>query len=332
MNIFQILKKFLKLAKNVWIIRIYLGFFFVGAIIYLYRHKERFAALSEVSQFGTVFLILLLAFAIFVCYVYVHYSTYRALNTQITYWQTFQVAAFSRLGVYIPGKIFYATNYYVFSRFLNIGHDKIGKNFVINNSLLFFTGALCSLLAISQLPFVARYFLVVLPILMIVLIHPKVLNRIFAVLLNKLFQLSPGNETQDLPDNQEEMSWSYGLYLKFIGLYFVLWFILGVMQFFCVRVFEPVGIQHFPLITAAAAAGLIIGLLAVFAPGGMGVREGIGIVMLSQIVSVENAVFACVLLRLAHVIADFVVGGIAAVAFIRKKRTFKENEGGNGRS
>ena len=165
MKIAKLLKTSFKIAKNIWVIRIYLGVLFIGLIIYFYKHEGSLAMLSKISHFQILPLIFVLNLLFFLCYVYVNYSTYQALNTNISYWQTFQVVAFSRLGVYVPGKVWYAANYYMFSRSLHIEAEKIGKNFVINNAILFFTGALCSLFAISQLPFVARYFLFILPVL-----------------------------------------------------------------------------------------------------------------------------------------------------------------------
>ena len=331
MNIYDILKTFLKITKNIWVTRAYLGILFVSIIIYFYGHKETLATLPKISHFEIVYLVLILSFISFLCYVYVHYSTYRALDAKISYWQTFQVAAFSRLGVYIPGKIWYASNYYIFSRQLNIGADKIGKNFIINNALLFFTGGLCSLFAITQLPWLAQKFLIILPFLMIVLIHPRILNKIFSVLLCKIAQFSSESAPAGSVDINNKFL-NYSLYLKFIGLYFLLWFISGVTLFFCIHAFVPIGIQDFPVVIAASAASLIIGLLAVFAPAGLGVREGVGALILSQIIPLEIAVFACVLLRFVMVITDFVVGGIGTVAFIRKKHAFEAKEADNVRS
>jgi len=242
------------------------------------------------------------------------------LGAKISYWQTFQVAAFSRLGVYIPGKVWYAANYYIFSRQLDISSDKIGKNFIINNALLFFTGGLCSLFAIAQLPWLAQKFLIILPFLMIMLIHPRILNKIFSVLLRKISQFS-SEDTAASSVDVDNTFLNYSSYLKAIGLYFLLWFITGAILFLCIRIFVPIGIKDFPVIIAAGATGLIIGLLAFFAPAGLGVREGVGTLILSQIIPLEIAVFACVLLRLITIITDFVVGGIGTVAFSRKKHT-----------
>lgn len=166
---------------------------------------------------------------------------------------------------------------------------------------------------------------------MIVLIHPRILNKIFSVLMRKISQFSSENTAASSVDINNKFL-NYLSYLKFIGLYFLLWFIAGVTLFLCIRIFVPIGIQDFPVVIAAGAASLIIGLLAVFAPAGLGVREGVGALILSQIIPLKTAVFACVLLRLTGVITDFVVGGFATVAFNRKKHTFEVKETNNGRS
>jgi len=322
MKLGRLLQSCLNIAKNTWVIRIYLGGLFVGLFIYFYKNRDSLAMLSKISRFELLPLIVLFYLVFFLCYVYVNCSTYRALGTNISYWQTFQVVAFSRLGIYVPGKVWYAANYYMFSRSLQIESATVGKNFVINNALLFFTGALCSFFAVSQLPSIARYFLIILPILMLVLIHPKVLDKIFSVLITKLSTVSSDNESVDSDDIQQ-MTWNYALYLKFIGLYFVLWLSNGVALYLCLQVFESISIRTLPLIVAAGASGGIIGLLAVFAPGGVGIREGIGVAILAQIVPIETALFASILFRLIQVVFDLTVGGMGAITFVRKKRSFE---------
>lgn len=331
MNIYHILKTLIRITKNVWITRAYIGILFVSIITYFYMQKETFPTLPNILHFEIVYLVLILSFISFLCYVYVHYSIYRALDAKISYWQTFQVTAFSRIGAYVPGKIWYATNYYIFSRQFNIGADKIGMNFVLNNALLFFTGGLCSLFAIAQLPWLAQKFLIILPLLMIVLIHPKTLSKIFPIILHKISQFSSENAAASSVDINNKL-FNYSLYLKFTGFYFLLWFISGVTLFFSIRVFAPIGIQDFPVVIAASAASLIIGLLAIFAPAGLGVREGVGALILSQIISLEIAVLAFVLLRFIMVITDFVIGGIGTVAFIREKYAFEVKGVDNARS
>ena len=326
--IYNNIKAFLKITKNIWVMRTYVCIVFWGVIIYLYKHKETLV-LPGISHFELVYSALILSFICFFFYIYVHCITYRALDAKISYWQMFQVGAFSRLGVYIPGKVWYVANYYIFSRMLNIDSDKIGKNFIINNALLFFTGALCSLFAFAQLPFLAQNFLFVLPFFMIILIHPRILNKIFSILLCKIPQFSSENTAASSVDINNKFL-NYSSYLKFIGLYFFLWFSTGLILFLCVCCLEPISIQVFPMILAASAASLIIGLLAVFAPAGLGVREGVGVAILSQIVPLETAVVACVLWRFTQVIMDLVVGGIATVAFNRKKATLEVKKTYNG--
>ena len=331
MNIYHILKASIKITKNIWVTRAYLAILFASIIVYFYMHKETLTTLPKISHFEIVYLVLILSFLSLLCYVYVNHSTYRALDVKISYWQTFQVVAFSRIGVYVPGKVWYAANYYIFSRQLNIGADKIGKNFIINHALLFFTGGLCSLFAIAQLPWMAQKFLIILPFLMVVLIHPRVLNKIFSVLLYGAAQSSSETVAASSIDIKNEFL-DYSAYLKFMGLYFLIWFIAGVTLFLCIRVFVPIGIQDFPVVIAASAASLIIGLLAVFAPAGLGVREGVSALMLSQIIPLEIAVFACVLSRFILVIIDFGVGGIGIITFLRKKHASEVKEADNAKS
>ena len=59
-----------------------------------------------------------------------------------------------------------------------------------------------------------------------------------------------------------------------------------------------------------AAIGTVAGFLALFAPGGLGIREGLGAVLLSPVTTAEVALFALLLLRLMTVAVDLGFGGL----------------------
>lgn len=316
-------KKITIFMRNIWITRIYLSMLAVGIIVYSYKYNEKLTALPKSLNSEMLVFLIIASMANFIYYVYIHYSSYRELNAKISYWQTFQIVASSRLGVYIPGKIWFVTNYYIFSRRHNVEPDKIGKNFIINNALLFFTGAFCSLFAITQLSLFAQYFFIILPFLMIVLIHPKALNKIFLFLVTQISQIYSTNKSASSVDI-EEISWNYLIYLKFIMFYLLLWLANGFILYLSICTFGYIGIQGFPMMISAAAASLLIGLLALFAPAGVGVREGVGTLMLSQIMSFDIAVLTFILLRLSQFVIDATVGGIAAISLMKNKNIAEE--------
>jgi uncharacterized membrane protein YbhN (UPF0104 family) len=59
-------------------------------------------------------------------------------------------------------------------------------------------------------------------------------------------------------------------------------------------------------------------MLAIFAPGGIGVKEGIGIMLLSQLTSLETAFLAVVTMRIISVVVEL-CNGLIGVLFIHIK-------------
>ena len=58
---------------------------------------------------------------------------------------------------------------------------------------------------------------------------------------------------------------------------------------------------------------MIAGFLAVFAPGGIGVREGVIVALVSPQLGLETTLMISVTMRLVTVIADFIAGAIAMI-------------------
>ena len=125
--------------------------------------------------------------------------------------------------------------------------------------------------------------------------------------LNHIVSFSP--KLQKIFENRLYFTrFTSSLYLKFIVYFFVLWIIAGIRLYFCVLTVVPVQYHDFMTILAASAASLILGMLAIFAPGGIGVREGVGVFILSTIISLETALFVMIISRLLSAITDLGTG------------------------
>lgn len=110
---------------------------------------------------------------------------------------------------------------------------------------------------------------------------------------------------------------SYWSYLKSIGLSFLLWVITGGVIFFIFLAFQfPIKITDLFVCILAAAASAVVGFLAVFAPDGIGVKEGVGVILLSQITTQESAFLVMITLRLLTILVD-VCSGLISVTWLR---------------
>lgn len=100
--------------------------------------------------------------------------------------------------------------------------------------------------------------------------------------------------------------------LKGAGLY-VIGAILGGLSFFFIAktVYAPLGYNDMLFVLGASNLASAVSMLAIFAPSGLGVREGIQVLLLSLIMPVEFAILIAVVTRIWNVAVDFVFLGMA---------------------
>jgi hypothetical protein len=102
-----------------------------------------------------------------------------------------------------------------------------------------------------------------------------------------------------------------GFYLWVAFLYLAAWALAGLGAALCVAAFAPVDPGIFPLALASIALGTVAGFLALFAPVGLGVREGIGALVLAPAVGADVALLAMLLLRGITVVVDLLLALLA---------------------
>ncbi len=102
-------------------------------------------------------------------------------------------------------------------------------------------------------------------------------------------------------------------YLVLFGISALEWITVGAVLLFLSQAFVGLpahGIESAQVITFAATA-LLIGFVALFAPGGIGIRESVLIYLLSTIMAVESALFVAVIYRIWLTLWDILAGAIA---------------------
>jgi len=81
----------------------------------------------------------------------------------------------------VPGKVLWASNYYLLSRQAGVDVREIGGSFLISTALWILTVLICSLSSIWVVYPALRYGPLVLPVLLLVSIHPPMLSLFFAL-------------------------------------------------------------------------------------------------------------------------------------------------------
>ncbi|MGD8491062.1 MAG: lysylphosphatidylglycerol synthase domain-containing protein [Anaerolineae bacterium] len=278
-----------------------------AAIYYLYRWGDRLPEL--VGQVQWAWLLAALAATVFSALVYsvIQYTVYRRLGAGVSLWATFRIITIAQLGKYLPGKVMFAGNYYLLSRAAGISNLQIGTSFVISQALWMLTASLCGLPVLALLNPVLRYTVLLLPLALALLLHPRFLEW----LLGLGRRVAGRSQEQTLPLPQ---GLAVTFYIGIAGLYLLNWALAGLGAWFSLRAFGSVALGVYPLALAALALGTVAGFVALFAPVGLGVREGVGAVILSPVVGADVALLGLVLLRGVTVVVDLSLALLSMLA------------------
>jgi glycosyltransferase 2 family protein len=97
-------------------------------------------------------------------------------------------------------------------------------------------------------------------------------------------------------------------------LYVPVWLAVGASFWLCARGLLTVPAHDAAFYTAAFAVAWLAGLVAVYAPGGLGVREAVLVALLSSRTGAADALVLAAASRLMLVLADVVLAGVALAA------------------
>jgi glycosyltransferase 2 family protein len=102
-------------------------------------------------------------------------------------------------------------------------------------------------------------------------------------------------------------------------LYLPVWLVLGGSFWLSARGLLDVPEYDAAFYVGAFAIAWLAGLVAVYAPGGLGVREAVLVALLSSRIGAANALVLAAASRLIFILADVVLAG-AATAALRRGR------------
>ena len=304
------MKKYLKYVKIVFMLIV---FYFLAR--YIKGNIEDLRQLKLSFNMG----MLLLSVFIFIIYkvnlcLLWHYITVKN-KCSISLEKSFVSWFYSLLGKYIPGKIFFlgARLYYYHQE--GISKKKITFCFLLENICTLLGAAflfLFSLMFIDN-PTLQQYKLAlfILLILFFIVVHPTVISKLSNIPL-RIFKKEPLT-----------LNIKYRDILQLILLFIVNWIIVGIGFYVLVYSFYPIDLQYLFYVSGAFGLSVIIGILSLFAPAGIGVREGVMIFALSLIMPESAAVVVSVISRLWMTFTELALIGIVYVYAKIKKIKFE---------
>lgn len=245
----------------------------------------RWLALSAVA-FWADFVLLIVLWKTFL-----YVISDKRISTIVAY----KISALSNLGKYVPGKVwaFLGIVYFLkrrgFAATEALASTALHQAYTVVAGLLFVSAVLGTEIW-GRLPLVS---VLVGLVLGVIVIYPPV----FSFLLNRALRLL---KRDPLP-----YTLSFGRAFALLIAYIFAWVLYGI-SFWCLL--KGIGLDHPPFwsMVAASSAAYLIGFLAIFAPGGLGVREGVLLVLIAPHVPVGLAATVAVIARVWITIVELV--------------------------
>jgi len=266
-------------------------FFFLGKMVWDHWNQVKEASFAF-EIFPLLLSTLLFAFSYFI-QIWAWYLITVKLKIALSPSDTLKSWFYSQLGKYLPGKVWLLLGRFYF-------YESKGKSKKTISVALYFE--MMTMIAAAGLIFLAALifyreiglfyswkqsgWLVLLSLLGFAFLHPRVLQKILNWILVQ-FKKEPIS-----------LSISYFDILWILLVCIVSWLVGGVGFYLFVDAVYPVAPQYILFLTGALAISSTLGLIAIFAPSGLGVREGALVYLLSLMMATPIAVIISVLTRI----------------------------------
>jgi uncharacterized membrane protein YbhN (UPF0104 family) len=211
----------------------------------------------------------------------------------------------AQAGKYLPGKVMLVVGKLMLATRQGLPIQGVTASVVYEQALYLMSGALSALVftSLASADVIGRHRPIVLMVCVagFALLHPAVMGQVFrGVRWASRAELT-------VP------AISYRDTLKLLAGFCIPWFITGCAFYLFVTSFVPLGLRWFPDMAAAVVLSGILGLVSLFAPAGLGVREAALTVLLSAYFPLPVSVAIALAFRVATTLVDGlgIVGALA---------------------
>jgi len=241
------------------------------------------------------------------------------LEIAISVRETLESWFYSQLGKYLPGKVWLLLSRFYFYESKGKLKKAVSIALYLETVTVIIAGGIIFLAALilskEAKPFYSGepfWWLIPLFILAFASIHPKVLQKILNWVLFKL-----GKESLSLPISYSDVLW-------ILLICILAWVIGGIGFYLFVQSVFSVSPSHILFLTGALAFSSTLGLIALFAPSGLGVREGVLVYLLSYLMPGPVAVVISVLTRIWMTLIE--IGLIGVIYLLSQFRQGLKNK------
>ncbi len=278
--------------------KIYSGILFIAVLAFvLYYIIGSFSdLLTHLQQINYTSLVLSFFFTLiaYLLSLFVWIDLAAAFGLKASFMSAARAWAFSQLGKYIPGRA--GLILVRLGAYENHPKRTVAVATVVEFIAAFIASCLLILFSIffmeNMIPGYLRIIATLLSLFLLVLLHPKLLKPLTNILLI-FFKREP---IEDFP--------SFGLILKFVFINLLIGIPYGLGLFYSMDCFAALSFNYLiPMIGIYYAASLA-GIAALFAPAGLGVREGIIFLILPALIAKGVVVAGTIMIRIVSIAVE----------------------------
>ena len=266
-------------------------FFFLGKMVWDHWNQVKDTPFT-LRPFPFILSTLIFAFSYFI-QIWAWYLITLKLEIALSPSETLKTWFYSQLGKYLPGKIWLFLSRFHFYESRGKSKKAISIALYLETVTIIMAAGLIFLAALIFFREIRLFYswrhpgwLVLLFLLGFIFLHPRVLQKILNWALIH-FKREPVSLS---------ISYSDVLWILFVCI--ISWVIGGVGFYLFVDSVYPVAPQYILFLTGALAISSTLGLIAIFAPSGLGVREGALVYLLLFMMPPPVAVIISILTRI----------------------------------
>ena len=233
-----------------------------------------FNGLNLVISFG----FLLLNFVIFV---EGWRNIIRVLGGYVSFKRAFWIMSSSQLAKYVPGGIWFALGRVYLGRGEKLKEEIVAVSVIVETGLTFVVGILLfiiSFMLTGAKGIINIIFLIPVFIVFLVMLYPPVLNRLMKIAL-KIFKRQ-----------SVELKLPYAQILALSIFFLGLWVLQIIGFYFLINAVYTISFDRIFALGAAYTMSWMTGFVVIFAPGGLGVREGMMSLLLASVLPAPLAI------------------------------------------
>jgi uncharacterized membrane protein YbhN (UPF0104 family) len=232
----------------------------------------------------------------------------RALGSPITFTQSCWMIATTQIAKYIPGRVWYMVGRVYVGKKEKMSGESLAVSMIMDTCLLIISVGsifLISTIIAGNYSFTNLLICSIPLLIAFIILIPRILSWIIKHCL------------RILKKPMVELTLSYLQNLKLSIWFFILWFAQIIGFYFLINAIYTVSLSEIFTLAAAYALSWLAGFVVIFAPGGLGVREGMMTLLLSSILPTSLAIAISFIARVWITIFEIFIFFIGLV--VKKK-------------